>query len=36
MAAYAKRTGRDPAGYFAIGDEQAILERVAEYVAAGV
>jgi probable F420-dependent oxidoreductase len=34
--AYAKRTGRDPTNYFAIGDERAILERVAEYVAVGV
>ncbi len=36
MAAYAKRTGRDPAGYFAVGDARTILDRVAEYVAAGV
>jgi probable F420-dependent oxidoreductase len=36
MAAYAKRTGRDPQGYFAIGDERAIFDRVAEYVDAGV
>ncbi len=36
MAAYAKRTGRDPAGYFAVGDAKTILDRVAEYVAAGV
>jgi probable F420-dependent oxidoreductase len=36
MAAYGKRTGRDPSGYFAIGDEKAMLERVAEYVAGGV
>ncbi len=36
MAAYAKRTGRDPAGYFAVGDAKAILDRIAEYVAAGV
>jgi len=34
--AYAKRTGRDPTHYFAIGDEQVILQRVAEYVAVGV
>ena len=34
--AYAKRTGRDPTHYFAIGDEQTVLERVAEYVAVGV
>lgn len=36
MAAYAKRTNRDPARYFAIGDETAILDRVAEYVDVGV
>ena len=36
MAAYAKRTNRDPARYFAIGDEAAILDRIAEYVAVGV
>jgi probable F420-dependent oxidoreductase len=36
MAAYAKRTGRDPGAYFAIGDERAIFARVAEYVDAGV
>jgi probable F420-dependent oxidoreductase len=36
MAAYGKRTGRDPQRYFAIGDERAIFERVAEYVDAGV
>jgi probable F420-dependent oxidoreductase len=36
MAAYAKRTGRDPSGYYAIGDERAILDRLAEYVAGGV
>jgi probable F420-dependent oxidoreductase len=36
MAAYEKRTGRDPARYFAIGDEKVILDRVAEYVAVGV
>ena len=36
MAAYTKRTGRDAARYFAIGDEKAILERIAEYVAGGV
>jgi probable F420-dependent oxidoreductase len=36
MAAYQKRTGRDPSGYFAIGDEKVILDRVAEYVAVGV
>jgi alkanesulfonate monooxygenase SsuD/methylene tetrahydromethanopterin reductase-like flavin-dependent oxidoreductase (luciferase family) len=36
MAAYEKRTGRDPARYFAIGDEKVILDRVADYVAVGV
>ncbi|NQW54383.1 MAG: LLM class flavin-dependent oxidoreductase [Rhodospirillales bacterium] len=36
MAAYAKRTNRDPACYFAIGDETAILDRVAQYVDVGV
>jgi probable F420-dependent oxidoreductase len=36
MAAYAKRTNRDPARYFAIGDETAILDRIAEYVDVGV
>jgi probable F420-dependent oxidoreductase len=36
MAAYGKRTGRDPARYFAIGDEKAIFDRVAEYVGVGV
>ena len=36
MAAYEKRTGRDPQHYFAIGDERAIFDRVAEYVDAGV
>ena len=36
MAAYQKRTGRDPSGYFAIGDEKVIVDRVADYVAVGV
>jgi probable F420-dependent oxidoreductase len=36
MAAYAKRTGRDASGYFAIGDGQAIRDRVAVYVAVGI
>jgi probable F420-dependent oxidoreductase len=35
MAAYRKRTGNDPAAYFAIGDADAIVARIAEYVAAG-
>ena len=36
MDAYAKRTGRDATHAFAIGDADAILARVAEYVDAGV
>ena len=36
MAAYAKRTGRDAATYFAIGDAQVIRDRVAAYVAVGI
>ena len=36
MEAYAKRTGRDPASSFAVGDAGAILERIAAYVDAGV
>jgi probable F420-dependent oxidoreductase len=36
MAAFVKRTGRDPKGHFAIGDVSDVIERVAEYVAAGV
>ena len=36
MDAYAKRTGRDAAHAFAIGDAEAILARVGEYVDAGV
>jgi probable F420-dependent oxidoreductase len=35
MAAYRKRTGNDPAAYFAVGDADAIVARIAEYVAAG-
>jgi probable F420-dependent oxidoreductase len=34
--AYRKRTGRDPADYFAVGNAAAIVERIARYVAAGV
>jgi probable F420-dependent oxidoreductase len=34
--AYRKRTGRDPLRYFAIGGAEAILDRIAAYVAAGV
>ncbi len=36
MDAYAKRTGRDPTRQFAVGDADAILERVGQYVAGGV
>src|ERR1700761_9338514 len=36
MEAYAKRTGRDATHAFAIGDAEAVLARVAEYVDAGV
>jgi alkanesulfonate monooxygenase SsuD/methylene tetrahydromethanopterin reductase-like flavin-dependent oxidoreductase (luciferase family) len=36
MDVYAKRTGRDAADAFAIGDADAILARIAEYVDAGV
>jgi len=36
MDAYKIRTGRDPRAYFAIGDAEAIIQRVADYVAAGV
>jgi probable F420-dependent oxidoreductase len=34
--AYKKRTGRDPRDYFAIGDAQAIVQKIADYVDAGV
>jgi probable F420-dependent oxidoreductase len=34
--AYRKRTGREPRDYFAIGDAAAIVDRIAEYVDAGV
>ena len=34
--AFRKRTGRDPAGYFAIGDADTILAQVQAYVAAGI
>ena len=34
--AYRKRTGRDPASYFAIGEAAQIVERIAAYVAGGV
>jgi probable F420-dependent oxidoreductase len=36
MQAYEKRTGRDPRGYFAIGDADAIVSCIAEYIAAGI
>ena len=36
MEAYRQRTGRDPAGTFAVGDADAIVARIAEYVEAGV
>ena len=36
MEAYRKRSGRDPAGYFAVGDAEVIVARIAEYVAVGV
>jgi probable F420-dependent oxidoreductase len=35
MAAYRKRTGNDPAAYFAIGDADTIVARIAEYITAG-
>jgi probable F420-dependent oxidoreductase len=35
-AAYRARTGREPRGYFAVGDAATILDRLAAYVAAGV
>ncbi|MBS0241187.1 MAG: LLM class flavin-dependent oxidoreductase [Proteobacteria bacterium] len=34
--AYQRRTGRDPAGYFAIGSAADIVHRIAEYVENGV
>ena len=34
--AYRKRTGRDPRHYFAIGDANTIVERIATYVDAGI
>ena len=36
ITAIARRTGRDPLRYFAIGDAEAIVERIAAYVAGGV
>ena len=34
--AYKKRTGRDPKDYFAIGDADAVVAKIADYVEAGV
>lgn len=34
--AYRRRTKRDPLGHFAVGDADAILAHIAEYVAAGI
>lgn len=34
--AYQRRTKRDPAGYFAVGDASDIVQRIAEYVENGV
>ncbi len=34
--AYRRRTGRDPLRHFVIGDAEAIVERIALYVAAGI
>ncbi len=36
MDAYAKRTGRDPQRYFAIGDAGVMMARITEYVDAGL
>jgi alkanesulfonate monooxygenase SsuD/methylene tetrahydromethanopterin reductase-like flavin-dependent oxidoreductase (luciferase family) len=36
MAAYAARTGRDPARMMVAGDAAAILARIAEYAAVGI
>ena len=36
MEAYAKRTGNPAQGYFAVGDAGTILERIAEYIGAGI
>ena len=35
MAAWRKRTGNDPAAYFAVGDAETIVSRIADYIAAG-
>ncbi len=34
--AYRKRTGRDPLKHFAIGDAEAIVDRIADFVAGGI
>ena len=34
--AYRRRTGRDPGRHFAIGDAEAIVERIAAFVAGGI
>ena len=34
--AYRKRTGREPQKYFAIGDAEAIVDRIAGYVKGGI
>jgi len=34
--AYRKRTGRDPLRHFAIGDADAIVERIAAFIAGGI
>jgi len=36
LEAYKKRTGRAGTGYFAVGDKDVIVQRIADYVAAGV
>jgi hypothetical protein len=36
MEAYARRTGRESRRYFAIGSAETILERIAQYMDAGL
>ncbi|MFV0298015.1 MAG: LLM class flavin-dependent oxidoreductase [Hyphomicrobiaceae bacterium] len=36
MASYKKRTGREPLNYFAVGDKDDLVQRIAEYVTNGV
>src|SRR5262249_23847560 len=36
MEAYQRRTGCDPASYFAVGDANRIIGRIGEYIAAGI